>query len=307
MKKSKNAATQSHVYWPWLVGLALALPLIELGHVCLVQLKTRRASQRGRAASRWMSATEMPLTTFARNGQAGDPINIELHGTSPQVGAAFALAGWYRADEITLLTSLRISLDSVLRRKYSTAPVSNLYLYGRKEDLAFERPGISVRQRDHIRLWQMSQDGRPHWIGSATHDIKVELSRTNHLPTHGIAPNVDSERDLVVSELAQTGYVINQTARPGFGQETQRVNGGGDPYFTDGQVTVLMLADVWTVPFADQIHGRFAAGLVKQLAAMVRKTLPIPGRERAAHERARVTASTEQDDTSRQGKAGQVL
>jgi hypothetical protein len=294
VETSKHAATQGRARWPWLIGLALALPLLELGHVCLIHIKMRKASQAGRAASRSISATEIPLTTFTRDGLAGDPINVELQGTSSQVGAAFALAGWYRADEITLLTSLRISLDSLFRRAYSTAPVSNLYLYGRKEDLAFERPGTNVRQRDHIRLWQMNQntqDSRPRWIGSATHDIKVELARTNHLPTHGIAPDVDSERDLVVSALTQTGYVVNETTRPGFGQETQRVNGGGDPYFTDGQIAVLTLANVWTMPFADQVRGQAAAGLLKRLSGTIMKTLP--GHERASRERARVAAANE--------------
>ena len=145
----------------------------------------------------------MPLTTFNRYGDPGDPINMQIRGTDGQIGAAFASAGWYRADEIDFITSARISIDSILGRAYSTAPVSNLYLYGRKEDMAFERPGHNVRQRDHIRIWNTGRsesDGRPIWIGSVTKDVKVELSRTNHLPTHGIAPDLDGERDLVVSE-----------------------------------------------------------------------------------------------------------
>ena len=75
------------------------------------------------------------------------------------LAASFAAAGWYRADEIDLVTSLRISVDSVFGRKYSTAPVSNLYLYGRKEDYAFERPGKNVRQRDHVRFWNTGRTG----------------------------------------------------------------------------------------------------------------------------------------------------
>ena len=122
---------------------------------------------------------------------------MQVVGSNGQLGASFAAAGWYRADEIDLVTSTRISVDSALGRAYSTAPVSNLYLFGRKEDYAFERPGPNVRERDHIRFWntgQVGPDGRPIWIGSATKDVKVELSRTNHLPTHGISPDLDAER-----------------------------------------------------------------------------------------------------------------
>jgi hypothetical protein len=212
-------------------------------------------------------------------------------GTDGQIGAAFAAAGWYRADEIDLVTSVRICADSVLGRKYATAPVSNLYLYGRKEDMAFERPGLNVRQRDHIRIWKTAlngSDGRPVWIGSATKDTKVELARTNHLPTHHIDSDVDSERALVVTELTRTAYVVQDTTRPGFGKETHGFNGEGDPYDTDGQVTVLTLANVVTPPLATQVRSPLLARVTKKLADFIRPWLPEAGRERAAREQVRL-------------------
>jgi len=175
-----------------------------IGSVC------RRGDHRRSGGRRWgdrevsaatqtasASANARPLTTFNREGHVGDPLNMQVVGSNGQLGASFAAAGWYRADEIDLVTSTRISVDSALGRAYSTAPVSNLYLFGRKEDYAFERPDPNVRERDHIRFWntgQVGPDGRPIWIGSATKDVKVELSRTNHLPTHGISPDLDAER-----------------------------------------------------------------------------------------------------------------
>ena len=264
-----------------------------LAHILSVRSKLRRASQPGRAVSASISSTDRPLTTFTRSGEPGDPINIQFLGTDGQIGAAFATAGWYRADEIDFVTSVRISVDSVLGRKYSTAPVSNLYLYGRKEDMAFERPGINVRQRDHIRIWNTGRnggDGRPIWIGSATKDTKVELAKTNHLPTHCISPDVDAERALTVSELAQTGFVVLDTTRPGFGKETHGFNGEGDPYVTDGQVAVLTLANVATLPLATQVRSPLVARITKQLAGFVRHWLPQAGRERAAREQERQTA-----------------
>jgi hypothetical protein len=271
--------------------IVLILPLLALAHILSSRRKLRRESQPGRAASASVSSTGTPLTTFNRYGKPGDPINMQIHGVAGQIGAAFATAGWYRADEIDFITSARISIDSILGRAYSTAPVSNLYLYGRKEDLAFERPGHNVRQRDHIRLWNTSRggsDSRPIWIGSATKDIKVELSKTNHLPTHCIAPDLDDERDLVVSELAQTGFAVEDTTRPGFGKETDGFNGGGDPYFTDGQVAVLTLANVWTSPLATQVRSPLGARIARKLAGFVRNRLPEAGRKRAAREQDRL-------------------
>jgi hypothetical protein len=262
-------------------------------------------SKLGREASAAVPSTELPLTSVNRYGQAGDPINVECVGTNGQIGAAFAAAGWYRADEIDLVTSVRISADSVLGRPYTTAPVSNLYLFGRKEDLAFERPGTTVRQRDHIRFWKTDRSepqGRPIWVGSGTKDRKVELSKTNHLPTHGIAPDVDAERSLVASELALTGYVVAEGTRPGFGKATQGVNGGGDPYFTDGQVAVLTLADVWTSPLATQVRSPVGARLAQRFEGLIRQRLPQSGLERAESERAHV----QQRSTALQGEGSEA-
>ncbi|HLI08459.1 MAG TPA: LssY C-terminal domain-containing protein [Ktedonobacteraceae bacterium] len=254
----------------------LALSVAALVYLLSVHAKLHHASKHGRAVSAAITPADNPLTSFNREGKPGDPLNLEFVGTDGQIGASFASAGWYRADEIRLVTSARICTDCVLGREYCTAPVSNLYLFGRKEDLAFERPGGNARQRDHIRIWntgRQASDGRPIWIGSATKDVKVELSKTNYLPTHQISPDVDAERMLVVTELVQTGNVIQQTTRPGFGKETHGFNGGGDPYFTDGQIVVLTLANIPTTPFATQVRSPFLASIAKRMAPLIRARL----------------------------------
>src|SRR5208282_6630706 len=90
-------------------------------------------------------------------------------------------AGWYPADAITFRSSVRIAVDSVFRRPDDDAPVSNLYLFGRKQDLAFEQPlGNSPRQRHHVRFWRSDKldEDRPLWFGAATFDESVGLSHT---------------------------------------------------------------------------------------------------------------------------------
>ena len=282
-------------------GMLIAATAMMASHVKATHDRLQRASERGRRASlqeRLVTSTAgMPLTTITHSGKVGDPINVQIEATDGQIGAAFATAGWYRADETDLVTAVRISADSVMGREYSTAPVSDLFLYGRKEDLAFERPADNVRHRDHIRLWntgQMTGDGRPRWIGSGTKDVKVELKKSNHLPTHGIAPDVDAERDMVVSELAQTGFVVGDEKVAGFGQQTQGHNGGGDPYFTDGQVVVLTLADVWTPSAALPVRGKLAAQLTHTISSVVRRRLPQEGQDRADREFARLNQQTGQ-------------
>ena len=291
MEVKKRTVASSLPFWGIIVTI---FSLLALAHILSTKRRLRHASSAGRAISAKVSSVGMPLTTFNRYGNPGDPINMEICATDGQIGAAFASAGWYRADEIDFITSARISMDSILGRAYTTAPESNLFHFGRKEDLAFERPGHTVRQRDHIRLWntiRIGDIGRPIWIGSATKDVKVELSKTNHLPTHGIAPDLDDERNLVVSELAQTGFLIEDTTCPGFGQETHGFNGGGDPYFTDGQVAELALANIRTSPLATQVRSPLGARIAKFVTSFLRFRLPEAGLNRAADEQARLTQS----------------
>lgn len=272
-------------------GVLVALfALIVVVRVVRAYRRLRRADEPGRAASKLIPDFELPLTTMNRKGLEGDPVNFEIVATEAQLAAAFAAAGWYRADEIDLVTSARIVFDSILAREYSTAPVSHLYLYGREEDIAFEQPGRSVRERDHVRFWQTGRkatDGRPIWVGAATRDIKIELSKTSHLPTHGIAPDLDAERDMAIADLSATGFVEDADWRAGFGKETHGQNGGGDQYFTDGRVAVLVLANVWVPAVATQVRTSAAALLAKQGAKLLRWRLPAKGLERARAEWAR--------------------
>jgi hypothetical protein len=288
-------------------GMLIAATAMMVGHVKATHDHLQKASERGRRVSapgRLVTNNNgIPLTTISHTGTAGDPINMQIEATDGQIGAAFATAGWYRADETDLVTAVRISADSVMGREYSTAPVSDLFLYGRKEDLAYERPGDNVRHRDHIRLWntgQLTSDGRPRWVGSGTKDVKVELKKSNYMPTHGIAPNVDAERDMVVSELAQTGFVVGEGKIAGFGQQTQGHNGGGDPYFTDGLVAALMLANVWTPPAAVPVRGKLAAQLTHGISSVVRRRLPKEGQDRADREFAKLNRQSGQQEAQPQ-------
>jgi len=122
-------------------------------------------------------------------------LNIALIGTEEEIILAMTAAGWDPADPLTFRSSVRIVVDTVLRKPDDEAPVSNLYLFGRKEDLAFEKPvGGSPKERHHVRFWHMEKtyDDRPAWIGSAAYDIGVELSRTTGQVTHHISLNIDA-------------------------------------------------------------------------------------------------------------------
>ena len=152
--------------------------------------------------------TQPARLTETGDGHPGDPINIGLVGSESEIVRAMTKAGWYPADKITLASSVRIAADTVLRRPDDDAPVSNLFLFGRKQDLAFEQPlKGGPGKRHHVRFWLWDQlyEGRQGWFGAATYDTSVGLSHTTGQVTHHIAPDVDAERDRLVSELQQAG------------------------------------------------------------------------------------------------------
>jgi hypothetical protein len=186
-----------------------------------------------------------PRITHTSIGIPGDPLNVALVGSETDVVLAMTAAKWFPADPITLRSSLRIAVSSILRRPDLDAPVSDLFLFGRKQDLAFEQPvGDSPRQRHHVRFWRWDHlhDRREVWVGAATFDERVGLSHTTGQITHHIGPDVDAERDRILSELKEAGQAQEVYWVNGFHAELQGKNGGGDPWHTDGRLGVVVLA-----------------------------------------------------------------
>lgn len=195
-----------------------------------------------------------PRITHTANGIPGDPVNLALVGSESDLIHAMTAAAWDPADPITFRSSVRIAVDSVFRRPDDDAPVSDLFLFGRKQDLAFEQPvGDSPRQRHHVRFWRWDKlhDGRPVWFGSATFDERVGLSHETGQITHHIGPYVDAERDRLLAELQKARQVQETYYVDHFHQQLEGKNGGGDPWRTDGRLGVgILVAHTNTPPTA---------------------------------------------------------
>lgn len=193
-----------------------------------------------------------PTITHTKSGIPGDPLNLALIGTESQLQLGMLAAGWYPADPITLESSLRIAADTVFHRSYDDAPVSGLYLFGRKQDLAFEKPiGNDPRRRHHVRYWKsdkLDDAGNPLWFGAATLDERVGLSHTTGEITHHISPDVDKERDLILTDLKQAGALAEVDWVDGFQPKLEGHNGGGDRWFTDGRLGLGILRNVEPKP-----------------------------------------------------------
>jgi LssY C-terminus len=193
-------------------------------------------------AARHPAFDHNPRVTETSDRHPGDPLNVALIGTEDEVRGIMKAAKWYPAAGLGIISDLRIGADTILKRPDDDAPVSNLYLFGRKEDLAFEQPvGNSPRHRHHVRLWKTAEasgDGRPQWIGAAVYDEKVGLSRTTGQITHVTAADVDVERDYLFQCLDETNMLDEWYMVKNFHQKRSGRNGGGDLWKTDGSLYV---------------------------------------------------------------------
>lgn len=220
----------------WLLAILLAAYLL-LAYVVVPGI--------WRVETRHPALDGTPRITHTSAGIPGDPLNVALVGTKEQLITALLKADWHPADPLTLRSCLAIAVSTVFRRPDVDAPVSNLYVWGRKQDLAFEQPvGDDARRRHHVRFWMsetVDEQGRPLWIGAATFDTRVGFSHTTGQITHHISPDVDAERDKVIDDLRTAGMIEQVYWIDDFQEKRAGRNGGGDPYHTDGRLAVGVL------------------------------------------------------------------
>src|SRR5271165_2090747 len=235
---------------PWILALA-----ITYGVAAYVILpRTVRMSLK------ILQRKRVPRYTITGDGLPGDPVNVLLIGTLAQLHAAFAIAGWSQADRLGLASSWRMIRAFVCNAPYPTAPFSTLYLYGRGQDVGFQKAiDNSPRKRHHIRFWALSlahaeanlgkasfwlNTDRPpdeacvHWVGAATKDTGISLTRLTFQITHATDSDTNAERDYIIDELRKNA-VIGEINSYKAGQHLagRHVN----HYVTDGQVTVANL------------------------------------------------------------------
>jgi len=218
-----------------IAGCAAAYAL--LAYIILPALWTHHERQPGLA--------NHPMTTATAQGIPGDPLNVALVGTEHEVAAALERGGWKPAAPITLKSSAKIAESVLLHRPDPNAPVSNLLYEGRRQDLAFEKPvGASADKRHHVRFWRVLErgaEGRHVWLGAATFDRGVGLSHYTGQITHHISPDIDAERDDLISDLNGAGVLETIYQVTGCGPTLFGRNGEGDSYVTDGEMTVGVL------------------------------------------------------------------
>jgi LssY C-terminus len=236
---------------PWTVATALT-------YVIAAYVVLPRAV---RMSLKVLQRKHVPRYTITGDGLPGDPVNLLLKGTRAQLDAAFAAAGWRKADALTLASSWRMVRTFLLNRPYPTAPFSTLYLYGRGQDIGFQKAiDNSPRRRHHVRFWALSlqrteamlggisfwfNDDRPadhgevFWVGAGTRDTGFSLTRLTFQVTHATDSDTNAERNFIIAELKQCGAVGEFNVY----QPRQRLPATPvNHYVTDGEIAAAHLS-----------------------------------------------------------------
>ena len=202
----------------------------------------------------------VPSYTITGDGLPGDPVNVALVGTLQQLRSAFAILGWSEADRLGLASSWGMIRAFVFNSPYPTAPFSTLYLFGRGQDIGFQKAiDNSPRKRHHIRFWalgvtraqatlgtagfwldtdQPPDNERVLWVGAGTRDTGISLTRLTFQVTHATDDDTNAERDYIVTELEKHQVIEDATSY----EAGQRVPVGRiNHYIADGTVSVASL------------------------------------------------------------------
>lgn len=187
----------------------------------------------------------IPRRVQDQQGNPGDMVNFAIIGTQDQVQKAFTAAGWTAVDKSTQDAIVHGLLATLSHEAYTEMPMSVLYLFGRPQDLSLARadPLAVAAIRHHLRVWKSTEtvDGKPLWVGSATHDNGFEKDQRNGSVTHHIDPNVDQERDFIEQSFADAGVVSGGAyVTPSDPLKTARTATGGS-FNSDGRIVVMAL------------------------------------------------------------------
>lgn len=197
----------------------------------------------------------LPHYSVTPDGFASDPVNIGLVGSRENLIESMQKAGWHLADKRSLASDARIVWSFFAKRDYLNAPMSALFLLGRKQDIGFEKPIPDKRgYRHHVRFWALSPEqykrllpdidsksGDYLWLGAASRDVGISIIRHNAQVTHMIAPDTDAERELIIKDLSRTQDVKN-LKNINLGKPYKLINRAWGGYLqTDGVIKLYLL------------------------------------------------------------------
>jgi membrane-associated phospholipid phosphatase len=188
---------------------------------------------------------QLPHYTKGLTGHRQEPVSLVFVGARAQLEHAFQAAGWTENQPYTFGTLWGGIVASVTHQPDPAGPVTPSFLVDEPNALAFSLPvGKTFAERHHIRFWTttiQTTTGQSLWLATASFDRGFELAPSTGLPTHQIAPDIDTERTFVVNSLKGTGLITNTQTIQLVPPEAGR-NFDGDPFHTDGKTVILQIS-----------------------------------------------------------------
>ena len=192
----------------------------------------------------------MPCCTTNKKGtKRGDPLNIVVVGGEEPAFRAFAARKWDATEEMTWGARWRTVKAFLMGSEYRYSPISSLYTFGRRQDIALQKARSTIHERNHLRLWltPYTWKGRRVYLGQISRDIGVRYTtKSPTISTHKIDPEVDEARDYLIEDLILSRFVDRVGYVKGVGEASKdapRHNLTGDPYYTDGHRAVIFISE----------------------------------------------------------------
>jgi hypothetical protein len=208
-----------------------------------------------RALLEWIESQPAFVTNKA-GSKTGDPLNLVIIGKPEAVWPAFLRMGWDPTASMSAGSAVKTGVFGIFGGRYRYAPISDLYVYGRSQDIALQKVRNNIHYRNHLRLWKapVTYRGLPVAIGQISRDIGSRFTaKSKTLTTHRIDPDVDETRASLIQDFlyAQALAVFGLAGGVGaISIEEPRGNLTGDPFFTDGRRAVLLL-EPGTIPYEE--------------------------------------------------------
>jgi len=189
---------------------------------------------------------ELPCcTTNSKENEYGDPLNLVLVGSKNDILAALIRRNWH-ATETMWSKAIWRTLKSFLQgERYRYSPVSPLYVYERRQDIAWQKARGTINKRNHMRFWlsPIRFRGKKVFVGQISRDIGVKFTlKSPTISTHVIDPDVDEARRYFIEDLAYSQALTSFGFVKGAGtvsKKAPKMNLVGDPFYTDGLRAVL--------------------------------------------------------------------
>ncbi len=189
---------------------------------------------------------ELPCcTTNAKGNEYGDPLNLVIIGNTNDIVPAFVRRGWHATEVIWSSAILRTIKSFLLGERYRYSPISPLYVYGRHQDIGWQKARGTINERNHMRFWlsPIRYRGQDVFVGQISRDIGVKFTlKSPTILTHVIDPDVDEARRYFVEDMAYSQALARHGYVKGVGyvsRDKPKMNIMGDPIYTDGLRVVL--------------------------------------------------------------------